>query len=213
MRFELRHAVRTVLLPAASIFCLAAVALEIQRPPFALGDARIDFLWGDLEALTSVVALGLPWLWVASRGEVGALRLSSPAPAALGMSLAVMAAGLMAIVAAATSGLLTEYTLHRMFEFERAIQLGTRVAIAFVPLAALAPGLAELRLSSPMAALVWSALSVGSIGLFGLGVPLPLDRLLAGSGFPSATVCLASALATVAGVILSSSVVARARLR
>lgn len=211
--FELRQTCRSVLGPAVLVVALVALLLELQRPVFAIGDRRIGFLWAELEAATVVAVLALPLLWALARGRGAPLRIATPGRATLGMVLSIAVTAIMIGGAAATSGLTAQYTLHSITELDCAAILAVRVAVVAAPFAALAPGLLELGFSAPSMTLAWSTIVVASTGALGIGLPVPLDRLLSGSGFPSATVCLASASATIAGAMASTALVARARLR
>lgn len=211
--FELRQLGRAMFWPIAIVLTVWIVVLELQRPAFARGPGTVRFTWNSLESALVLMIFAMPLVWLAVRRSSGghARRAVGSAKLAFARFVAMAVAMTVMIAAAASTAALISNTLHRIYAWGPALEVMARCFVIAVPTAALAPALSAWPGPRIAAVASWFVLGVASLGPFGFGIPIPIDRALAGTSGPSATVYFAAVLATVAGLTVSVAMFTRSR--
>lgn len=197
----------------AVAFGLAFELVAFAQEDAALRTLGIAVAWPSVATFAVLLAASFPLVWIVG---VEPARLSwesrlAPSPLLLvwGRFVGVVSAGTAAL------GLLVagSITLERMTAGEWSVAATlVRFAPAFVALlaaGATAPAVAALAQGPATASVIWAVGLVCSVGPFGIGFPVPLDRLLSvGEPAPLTDVgtLAACALATLAGLTCSVSV-------
>lgn len=175
----------------AAVVLTGLIALQSPR---ALGAS--EFFWPSVHALTLALVATVPLVWALGRADRATHLIVDPARTAIGWSLGIFVFGALLV----TIPFLASITLKRIETDPSQL----RALLVLAPLAALGPGLASLAARPAVASLVWAIVLGGSIGIFGIGIPIPVDSLVAGSKtVPSAAQVVAALMSTLGGILLS----------
>ena len=210
---EARILHRVATLPLAAVLALAVVVTKIQEPAFFRSLSR-PFFWPSVGALLFLAVCVLPLIWTATghRGrEQWARRLNlRPLHSVCAAWLGILLVG----SALATGTVLLSITLESIegpISWGAAIGTLVRSVLVLSPLSALAPALAHLGWQLANKVVAWGLLLAASIGVFGPGLPIPLDRFfaMADIGTGALGTMLLGIETTAAGLLISLAVVSR----
>jgi hypothetical protein len=195
---------------AALIFCLV---LRLQQPAF-VARQELDFFWPSMQAFLGGMLCLLPLLWTLNRGAGAGdwIRRNARAPfrSCISCWLGICMQGLLLIL----GNLAITITVKSIYG-DQDLQPGG-LALLWRSLAllgvtaALAPALAFSRLGNVASSLLWFLLLASSLGVFGLGVPMPLDRILSEADSNLAwDWAIPGLTATIAGLLVSWAMISR----
>lgn len=211
--FEARLLSRSGGLLVGASAILAAVVAFAQETA-GLRRSGLGFAWGSTADLLVVTGAIVALLWILRSRPPATnwqLRLARKRlPFVLGQSLGLFGFAGVCIVLTVLASLTVESISVGRADLGAAAAATLRGAGATLPIAAIAPAVAH-GLERPVARLAaWLAILLGSAGIAGIGIPIPLDRLLEPrepGKLIGADQLLAVLLATAAGVMLSSTLV------
>jgi hypothetical protein len=177
-RHQVRHlSFSTAMLAGISVAGTFAAAL--QEPPF-LTTFPQSLVSSTLESMLLLSLMLLPVAWLVGSTTAAVEwtdRLASRTSSVLlAEFLALMAAG-SACVLIALLGVVTVVRIPAGWPPASLLSIGMTVVLSYAPVAALAPGLARLRLPRSSVVALSGLLVTGSLGLFGQTFPLHADTL------------------------------------
>ncbi|NLG61995.1 MAG: hypothetical protein GX539_07090 [Candidatus Cloacimonetes bacterium] len=188
----------------AAVFSLVAFAQDSA----GLRRLGLGLAWDGHAAFQLLLACAWPLLWILSRGPGAASweRRAAGRRPVTSLWSGITGSGITVLAVHSALALLLDLALTGAFSPARALAAFAAAALGLPPLAALAVAV-DAQVRSPVWAIgIWLLVLAASLGLFGLGLPLPLDRLAAlgeGGAAPGAAVLAAVTTATAAGWALA----------
>ncbi len=204
---------RAVGLPMFLAVLIFTSILRVQEPGF-VAHQRLPFFWPSLQAMLAGLLVVLPLAWKLTRGlgaEAWSRRFArAPLKLCLSCWIGICLQGLSLILVTVLITITVKSIYGDQDLSQGCLRLIARSFAALSVSAALAPALAFSKLGNVMATLLWLSVIASSLGVFGLGVPMPLDRILSEAESNSAwDWAIPSLTATIAGLLVSWAMISR----